>query len=307
MVSNGTPLPPNLSQRFPVLSVADVTGDTAVARSAAAIRAALEEKDIQVVTAKSLDDGETAIRSDPGFSCIVMSWALCKENLDKTTAIIRLAHRRAAHLPIMLAMSKASRSRVPLEIVENVDGFIWLPEDSPKFIAGRIQAAAKRYLDSILPPFFGAHVNFDDTHEYSWHTPGHTDDSYSFVMRDRVFTGDTLLIRSTGRTDFQNGDPGAQYDSLFGRLLKLADETLVYPAHDYHGMTVSTIGEELLFNPRLQVSNKQAYVEMMNGLQLEAPRLMDIALPGNQHCGLPPSGMMKHDQLLSMRRHDYAA
>ncbi len=174
MVANNTPLPPNLAQRFPVLSVADVTGDTAVARSAAAIRAALEEKDIQVVTAKSLDDGETAIRSDPGFSCIVMSWALCKENLDKTTAIMRLAHRRAAHLPIMLAMSKASRSRVPLEIVENVDGFIWLPEDSPKFIAGRIQAAAKRYLDSILPPFFGALVNFDDTHEYSWHTPGHT-------------------------------------------------------------------------------------------------------------------------------------
>jgi len=85
------------------------------------------------------------------------------------------------------------------------------------------------------------------------YTPGHTDDSYSYLMPDRVFTGDTLLIRGTGRTDFQNGDPRAQYESLFGRLLKLPDETLVYPAHDYKGDTVSTIGEELAFNPRLQV------------------------------------------------------
>ena len=76
------------------------------------------------------------------------------------------------------------------------------------------------------------------------YTPGHTDDSYSFLMPDRVFTGDTLLIRGTGRTDFQNGEPRAQYESLFGKLLKLPEETLVYPAHDYKGDTVSTIGEE---------------------------------------------------------------
>src|SRR5258705_12026837 len=86
------------------------------------------------------------------------------------------------------------------------------------------------------------------------YTPGHTDDSYSFVMRDRVFTGDTLLIRGTGRTDFQNGDARQQYDSIFGKLLKLPDDTLVYPAHDYKGDTVSTIGEEKAFNPRLRVS-----------------------------------------------------
>ena len=85
------------------------------------------------------------------------------------------------------------------------------------------------------------------------YTPGHTDDSYSYLLPDRVFTGDTLLIRGTGRTDFQNGDPRAQYELLFGRLLKLPDETLVYPAHDYKGDTVSTIGEERAFNPRLQV------------------------------------------------------
>ena len=174
MPSQNRPLPARLAVRYPVLAIADIIVDTAVARSAAGIRAALEAKDIQVVVARSLNDGETAISSDPAFSCIIMSWALCKENLAQTVAIMRLAHRRCAGLPIMLAMAQASRSRVPLELIENIDGFIWLPEDSPAFIAGRVQAAARRYLDSILPPFFGALVNFDDTHEYSWHTPGHT-------------------------------------------------------------------------------------------------------------------------------------
>ena len=86
------------------------------------------------------------------------------------------------------------------------------------------------------------------------YTPGHTDDSYSFQMADRVFTGDTLLIRGTGRTDFQNGDPRAQYESIFNKLLRLPNETMIFPAHDYKGETVSTIGEEKAFNPRLQVS-----------------------------------------------------
>ena len=94
------------------------------------------------------------------------------------------------------------------------------------------------------------------------YTPGHTDDSYSAsCMADRVFTGDTLLIRGTGRTDFQNGDPRAQYDSIFNRLLRLPDETLVFPAHDYKGDTVSTIGEEKRFNPRLQVKSADEYVD----------------------------------------------
>src|SRR6478609_1158757 len=118
------------------------------------------------------------------------------------------------------------------------------------------------------------------------YTPGHTDDSYSFLMSDRVFTGDTLLIRGTGRTDFQNGDPRAQYDSLFGRLLKLPDETLVYPAHDYKGDTVSTIGEERTFNPRLQVKSVDEYVSLMNSLNLPNPKMMDVAIPTNMHIGL---------------------
>ncbi|HSR71477.1 MAG TPA: MBL fold metallo-hydrolase [Kiloniellales bacterium] len=118
------------------------------------------------------------------------------------------------------------------------------------------------------------------------YTPGHTDDSYSFRLPDRVFTGDTLLIRGTGRTDFQNGDPAAQYHSLFERLLRLPDETLVYPAHDYKGDTVSTIGEERRFNPRLQVGSLEEYVELMNNLQLPNPRMMDVAVPANLHVGL---------------------
>jgi sulfur dioxygenase len=118
------------------------------------------------------------------------------------------------------------------------------------------------------------------------YTPGHTDDSYSFLMRDRVFTGDTLLIRGTGRTDFQNGDPRAQYDSIFNKLLRLPDETMIFPAHDYKGETVSTIGEEKMFNPRLQVKSVDQYVELMNNLNLPNPKMMDVAVPANMRVGL---------------------
>ena len=118
------------------------------------------------------------------------------------------------------------------------------------------------------------------------YTPGHTDDSYCFRLPDRVFTGDTLLIRGTGRTDFQNGDPRAQYESIFNKLLRLPDETLVFPAHDYKGETVSTIAEERRFNPRLQVKSVEQYVEVMNGLNLPNPKMMDVAVPANMRVGL---------------------
>src|SRR3954466_7634046 len=118
------------------------------------------------------------------------------------------------------------------------------------------------------------------------YTPGHTDDSYSYLMADRVFTGDTLLIRGTGRTDFQNGSARAQYDSIFGRLLKLPDETMVFPAHDYKGDTVSTIGEEKAFNPRLQVRSVDEYVDLMSNLHLPNPKMMDVAVPANMHIGM---------------------
>ena len=117
------------------------------------------------------------------------------------------------------------------------------------------------------------------------YTPGHTSNSYSFYMGDRVFTGDTLLIRGTGRTDFQNGDPRAQYHSLFDRLLKLPDDTLVYPAHDYKGDTVSTIAEEKACNPRLKVRSIDEYVDLMNSLNLPNPKMMDVAVPANMRIG----------------------
>ena len=174
MSSVTNPLPPALAEKFPVLVIAGGETESSIERSVVAITEALEQTDTPVIFANSLEDGEIAISSDPGFCCVVLGWGLCKENPDEALAVVRLANRRCAGLPIMLAMNKTNRSHVPLELVEQIDSFIWLPEDSPRFIAGRIQAAAKRYLDSILPPFFGAMVNFDDTHEYSWHTPGHT-------------------------------------------------------------------------------------------------------------------------------------
>jgi len=133
------------------------------------------------------------------------------------------------------------------------------------------------------------------------YTPGHTDDSYSYLMADRVFTGDTLLIRGTGRTDFQNGSARAQYESIFGRLLKLPDKTMVFPAHDYKGDTVSTIGEEKRFNPRLQVRSVDEYVELMNNLNLPNPKLMDVVLPANMHVGLHQDDLAKQGLALSAR------
>ncbi len=125
------------------------------------------------------------------------------------------------------------------------------------------------------------------------YTPGHTDNSYSYLMGDRVFTGDTLLIRGTGRTDFQNGSSRAQYESIFNRLLKLPDETMVFPAHDYKGDTVSTIGEERRYNPRLQVRSVDEYIELMANLKLPNPKMMDVAVPANMHVGLHQEDLAK--------------
>ena len=114
------------------------------------------------------------------------------------------------------------------------------------------------------------------------YTPGHTECSYCFLMNDRVFTGDTLLINGSGRTDFQGGSSVAQYDSIFNKLLKLPEKTMVYPAHDYNGNTSSTIGNEKNNNPRLQVSSMEEYKKIMDDLKLENPKMMDIAVSANK-------------------------
>ena len=117
------------------------------------------------------------------------------------------------------------------------------------------------------------------------YTPGHTKDSYSFLMDDCLFSGDTLLINGTGRTDFQGGNSKDSYNSIFNRLLKLPEETLLYPGHDYNNQKVSTIGKEKKFNPRLQVNSVNEYIDIMNNLNLSKPKLMDINVASNIKLG----------------------
>ena len=132
-------------------------------------------------------------------------------------------------------------------------------------------------------------IDADGIRLRSIYTPGHTNESFSFLIEAggpaMVFTGDVLLIRGTGRTDFQGGDPYRSYDSIVNKLFKLDDETLVYPAHDYKGWTVSTIREERQYNPRLAGKSEAEYVDIMNNLNLPDPKLMDEAIPANLACG----------------------
>ena len=137
-------------------------------------------------------------------------------------------------------------------------------------------------------------VDIDGVRLKAIHTPGHTDDSYCFYGDGRVFTGDTLFIRGTGRTDFQHGDSHAAYDSIVNKLLTLPDETLVYPGHDYKGETVSTIAEERAFNPRLQVGSATEYADIMDNLGLANPQQMDIAVPRNLSVGLSQDELEAH-------------
>lgn len=169
-------LPPHLARRYPVLIVANALGadDNIQLRSVQSIAAALHEHEVEVEWVKSLEEAEIAIKANSTYCCAIIGWGLCERAPDQGLQLIQLIRRRTAQLPIMLGMSQAHQSRVPLAFVECIDGFIWQPEDSAEFIAGRIEAAARRYLDCLLPPFFGALVNFADTYEYSWHTPGHT-------------------------------------------------------------------------------------------------------------------------------------
>ena len=125
-------------------------------------------------------------------------------------------------------------------------------------------------------------IKIDSIELRTIYTPGHTKCSYSYLLDNKVFTGDTLLINGTGRTDFQGGSAKDQYNSIFGKLFKLPEKTLVYPAHDYNGKKFSTIGSEKINNPRLQVSSSSQYEEIMNNLNLANPKMMDIAVPANK-------------------------
>jgi glyoxylase-like metal-dependent hydrolase (beta-lactamase superfamily II) len=133
----------------------------------------------------------------------------------------------------------------------------------------------------------GDSLQFGDEVLRALHTPGHTAGSMSYLWRDCVFTGDCLLIDGCGRTDFQSGDAGLMYDSITERLFTLPDETLVYPAHDYHGLTMSSIGHEKRHNARLAGRSREEFIALMASLQLPRPRMMDVAVPANRNLGLP--------------------
>ena len=178
MPYSDTPMPAALASGFPVLVVAArVEEDSAVGRSVDEIRAALEALGRPVVLSNSLNDAEAAIESHPALSCVVLGWGMAAasdEALEQTKRLLGRIRQQAPSLPVLLGARRGATRQVPLEVVERVEGYIWVPEDSAGFIAGRIDAAAQRYLDTVLPPFFGKLANFADTHEYSWHTPGHT-------------------------------------------------------------------------------------------------------------------------------------
>ena len=131
----------------------------------------------------------------------------------------------------------------------------------------------------------GEEINIDGIKLKALHTPGHTSESFSFAMKDRVFTGDTLLIGGTGRTDFQNGNPYDSFKSIFNIIFKLPGDSKVFPAHDYKGNKSSTIDIERKTNPRLQVSSAEEYAEIMNNLNLPNPKMMNIAIPRNLKLG----------------------
>ena len=128
-------------------------------------------------------------------------------------------------------------------------------------------------------------IKIDQIEIKAMYTPGHTSDSYSFLMDSYLFSGDTLLINGTGRTDFQNGSSKDAYNSIFNRLLKLPEDTILYPGHDYNGKESSTIGNEKKFNPRLQVKNVDEYVELMSNLNLAKPELIDFNVSRNIKLG----------------------
>ena len=128
-------------------------------------------------------------------------------------------------------------------------------------------------------------IKIDQLEIRAMYTPGHTSDSYSFLMNNQLFSGDTLLINGTGRTDFQNGSSKDAYNSIFNRLLKLPEDTLLYPGHDYNGKKVSTLGNEKKFNPRLQVKNADEYAEIMSNLNLSKPKLIDSNVSRNIKLG----------------------
>ena len=209
----------------------------------------------------------------------------------------------------LIASAKGREALIIDPVIENVDSYIaLLNELDLKLVkvidthihADHITGASKLKKVTNCSTIMGEHtpadaveikvkdeeiIKIDQIEIKAMYTPGHTSDSYSFLMNKYLFSGDTLLINGTGRTDFQNGSSKDAYNSLFNKLLKLPEDTLLYPGHDYNGKLVSTIGNEIKSNPRLQVNNADEYAEIMSNLNLSKPELMDSNIRSNIKLG----------------------
>ena len=209
----------------------------------------------------------------------------------------------------LIASAKGREALVIDPVLENVDIYIrLLKEFDLKLVkvidthihADHITGASKLNKETNCTTIMGEHtladaveikvkhgeiIKLDNLQIKAIYTPGHTSDSYSFLMNNYLFSGDTLLINGTGRTDFQNGNSRDAYESIFNKLLILPEETLLYPAHDYNGKKVSSIGNEKKFNPRLQVKNVEDYIEIMENLKMPKPKLIDINISRNIKLG----------------------
>jgi len=221
----------------------------------------------------------------------------------------QLFDTKSSTFTYLIASSKGSEALIIDPVLENVDLYInLLKKLDLKLVkvidthihADHITGASKLNKKTSCSIIMGEHtpaesvqikikdeeiINIDDLEIRAIHTPGHTEDSYSFLMNGCLFSGDTLLINGTGRTDFQNGNAKDSYDSIFNKLLKLPEETLLYPAHDYNGKKVSSLSKEKKNNPRLQVKSVDEYIEIMNNLNLSKPTLMDINVSRNIKLG----------------------
>ena len=221
----------------------------------------------------------------------------------------QLFDKNSSTYTYLIASSKGREALIIDPVLENIEQYIKILNDLDLILvkvidthihADHITAASKLKNKTNCTTIMGEHTPSDaveikvkdneiiyvDKLEIKViYTPGHTKDSYSFLMNDYLFSGDTLLINGTGRTDFQGGNSEDSYNSIFNRLLKLPEETLLYPAHDYNGQTVSSIGKEKKFNPRLQVGSVSEYVDIMNNLNLSKPKLMDINVASNIKLG----------------------
>ena len=209
----------------------------------------------------------------------------------------------------IIASGKGREALIIDPVIENVENYIeLLNELDLKLVkvidthihADHVTGASKLKLATNCSTLMGEHtpadaveikvkddeiIKIDQIEIQAMYTPGHTSDSYSFLMDNCLFSGDTLLINGTGRTDFQNGSSKDAYNSIFNRLLKLPEDTILYPGHDYNGKESSTIGNEKKFNPRLQVKNVDEYVELMSNLNLAKPELIDINVSRNIKLG----------------------